>query len=217
MRRNWLTIPLVVVVGALAGAAIAGRPTAPPNDVRISPAAAATSTSTTPSVPPTLVPATAASATTVPVAGAAATAAPGTAAGTSTSPTSQPTAPSPPASATTAPRATTTVFAAPAPVAERESIRVVVANGTDRARLAGELADELEALGYVDVVRTDADRNYGSSVVYADEELRPQALRVAADLEVDPRFVLDAAGAPVSDADVTGDVIVVAGADRAGP
>jgi hypothetical protein len=197
MRRNWQTIPLVVVVGALAGAAIAGRPTTPANDVIIPPGAVATTTSTT------LPPITAAPVTT----GLVTTS-------SSTSPTSTSTTAAPRPTTTTTARATTTVVdEEAAAAAARASVRVLVANGTNRAGLAGSIVEQLRGLGYENAVAGDATRNYNLSVVHAVDGFRDAALLLAADLGIAEELVIGPPDAPITTDDSRGDVIFVAAAD----
>src|SRR5687767_6650268 len=128
VRRNLQAMALVIIVGAGAGAAIAGRPTTPPNDVRITsvPTSAATTTTTAPAT--TARPTTTTSAST----------------STSTSATSTTTSSSTSTTSTTSTSSTTTTEVPPTP--DREDVRVVVANATTTLGLASSYATLIEAI-----------------------------------------------------------------------
>jgi hypothetical protein len=128
MRKSWPFALAVIIVGGLAGVAIAGRPV--PNDPFVlDPSltiADSTSTSTVASTTSTVE-----SMITTTIAATTSVRAP-----TSIAPTSAP---------TTTTAATTTTSGA----LQRDQVRLVLANGDGRFRLASVTADRIRSLGYV--------------------------------------------------------------------
>lgn len=206
MSKSWPFALAVIVVGGLAGVAIAGRPatidqfvldasntvatdSAPPTDD----AAATTTTQTTST--------TTATTTTVP-----STTEPTT---TSTTETSAPTSIA--ATTTTAPETTTTI-SGPVP---RDQVELVIANGDGRFRLASITADRLAPLGY-SIVLGDALARVDATIIYYRDGFEDEAAIVANDILV-PNAILAAfppdAPPAISNTGDQGDVIVVLGPD----
>jgi hypothetical protein len=96
---------------------------------------------------------------------------------------------------------------------ERASVRVLVANGTARPGLAGNIVERLRGLGYERAVAGDATRNYNLSVVHANDGFRDAALLLATDLGIADELVIGPPDGPVTTDDSRGDVIFVAAAD----
>lgn len=184
---RWL-IPAVIALGLLAGAAIVGRPTSIEGDVPLPLDAGNTTTTVTPT--------TAAPTTTA--------AAPSTTSGDSTDTTA--------ALVNTTTTSTTTTVPAPDPA----TVRVVVGNGSARNGLATTTAEELIAVGYVDVVATNAIGDSPDSYIVYRDGFQAAALAVAEALDIPAERVLPYIDAEVTERDDQGDVIVVVGADRAG-
>jgi hypothetical protein len=204
MRKTWLFALAVVVVGALAGVAIAGRPepvdpfvldpnvTVPIETSAISDAASTTTTTPEP---------TAATASTTTTPAAATTTAPIPA--TTTSTTEAP---------TTTETATTTTIAGPLP---RDQVRLVLANGDGRFRLASITAERISPLGYI-IKLGDALRTVDATIIYYRPGFDDEAEVVANDIKVPGAIIaaLPTNSAPsITNSDDSGDVIVVLGPD----
>jgi hypothetical protein len=206
MRKSWPFALAVIVIGGLAGLAIAGRPV--PADTFVLDASnttrasqASTSTvalttttlapvATTTSIEPTTTTTTAASTTTT------------TAAATTTT-TEAP---------TTTAADTTTALEGPVP---RNQIRLVIANGDGRFRLASSTADRIRPLGYT-IDLGDALAPVTATVIYYRPGLGDEAAIVANDISV-PNAILTEyptrASQPITSSDDNGDIIVVLGPD----
>ena len=205
MRRAWLPLVLVVVVGALVGLAIAGRP-APSDSFSVDPAAVAALTSTTVEASTTSDAATTTTTESLPSTTAdvspSSTAAPSTSSSTSsTSSTS-----------TSLDQATTTTT----PAIDRRTLRVVIANADGRTGLAQANADRLSALGYETIDLGDSPQNLASSVIYYRTGFLDEAAVVAADLAIPDIAILEYPSdlaEPLTNSDDAGDVIVLLGAD----
>ena len=192
MRRTWPSFVAVALVGALAGAAIAGRPTQTDNFV-VDPSsvAATSSTSTT-------------------------TAAPAT---TTTTTTAPPTAPT---TTTTAPTTTTPVttpvtddtgLPGTIGVRDRAGVRVVLANGDGRFDLVGRNVDRLLELGYVTIDQTDVSDRPAVTTIYVRPGFDDEAAVLAADLQTPNASIVPVPDTPVTGSDDLGDLIVVLGPD----
>jgi hypothetical protein len=179
-------IPAVIALGLLAGAAIVGRPTSIEGDVPLPLDAGNTTTTVTTAAPTTTA------------------AAPSTTSGDSTDTTA--------ALVNTTTTSTTTTVPAPDPA----TVRVVVGNGSARNGLATTTAEELIAVGYVDVVATNAIGDSADSYIVYRDGFQAAALAVAEALGIPAERVLPYIDAEVTERDEQGDVIVVVGADRAG-
>jgi hypothetical protein len=202
MRKTWLFVLAVVVVGALAGVAIAGRPekvdpfvldpnVTLPIDTRTTSEPAATTTTSL------VTPATVASTTTT-------VAAPTTAAipTTTTSTTEAP---------TTTEAATTTTIAGPLP---RDQVRLVLANGDGRFRLASITAERISPLGYI-IDLGDALQTVDATIIYYRPGFDDEAGVVANDIGVPGALIaaLPNTAQSITNSDDRGDVIVVLGPD----
>jgi hypothetical protein len=195
MRKSWPFALAVIVVGGLAGVAIAGRPV--PSDAfvldPITAIAASTSTSVVTSTTSTADPVT--TTTTV-----ATTSAP---APVSTAPPSAPT--------TTAAPTTTTISGA----LPKDQVRLVIANGDGRFRLASATADRIRSLGY-DIYLGDSLSPVDATVIYYRPGFDDEAAYAAVDIGVPDAIILafpTNASQGVTDSDSRGDVIVVLGPD----
>jgi hypothetical protein len=208
MRKSWPFALAVVVVGALAGVAIAGRPE--PDDPfvlepNVTAAIAASSTSGA-NTTSTTAQATTTSATTTTAPTTTSVAATTTSATTSTT-TSTSTTGAP----TTTHASTTTTIAAPTP---RNQVRLVLANGDGRFKLASITAARLRPLGYI-VNLGDALQPVTATLIYYRPGFDDEAELVATDTGV-PGAIISAlptnVAQTVTNAD-RGDVIVVLGPD----
>lgn len=192
MRRGWPFIAGVGLLGALAGLAIAGRPTAGDGFVVNATSITSVLTSVAP-VATSQAPPETSVATTVP----GTTASPTTAAPTTASPTTVPIA------------ATTTTTTVP----DRSSVRVVVANGAAVGGLAVDVASLLREAGYANVVATNATGTVPTSTVYYTPGFEREARQVAADLGLSTVAVEPLPDLAVSLRDDEGDVVAVLGID----
>jgi|GEM_PF-1803555 len=208
MRKTWLFALAVVVVGALAGVAIAGRPesvdpfvldrgiTVPIETSATSEAASTTTTS--PATPTTTASTTTASTTTSVVAP--------TSASIPTTTTSTTEAP------TTTETATTTTIAGPLPP---DQVRLVLSNGDGRFRLASITAERISPMGYI-IELADALQTVDATIIYYRPGFDDEAEVVANDIKV-PGAIIAAlptnSASSITNSDGSGDVIVVLGPD----
>ena len=196
MRKSWLLAFAVVVVGGLAGVAIAGRP-APADrfvlDPNITVVTTFTTTSTAGSTPSTTRESSTTVATTIPTTTAAES--------TTTS-----------IGATTTEAATTTTIAGPLP---RNQVRLVLANGDGRFKLASITADRIRPLGYL-IDLGDSLQTVNATIIYYRLGFDDEADVVATDIRV-PGAIIAAFPAnsaqAITNSDDRGDVIVVLGPD----
>ena len=193
--RKWPFALAVIVVGGLAGVAIAGRPV-PSDSFVLDPSittAGQTSTSevfSTTSTAESVITTTVVTTTSV-------------SARTSIAPTSAPT--------TTAPPATTTTSGA----LPRDQVRLVIANGDGRFRLASATADRIRSLGYV-IDLGDSLSPVDATVLYYRPGFDDEAAYAAVDIGVPDAIIIafpTNAAQPITDSDSSGDVIVVLGPD----
>ena len=200
MRKSWPFALAVIVVGGLAGLAIAGRPVPadqfvldPANTAvdATDPAPVATSTTTTEAEP---------AATTTSVASS-----------TTQPPVSDTAAPTTAAAPTTTAAATTTTIAGPLP---RDEVRLVIGNGDGRFRLASTTADRLRPLGY-DIDLGDALAPVDATIIYYRPGFEDEAEIVAEDVDVPDAIIaaFPTNGAQITNSDDAGDVILVLGPD----
>jgi hypothetical protein len=207
MLKTWLFALAVVVVGGLAGVAIAGRPepvdpfVLDPNvTVPIEPSATteAVSTTTTSRTTTTTTPSTTTS-TTSPAAAPTTIVIPATTTSTTDA-------------ATTTEPATTTTVAGPLP---RDQVRLVLANGDGRFRLASITADRIRPLGYV-IDLGDALKPVDATIIYYRPGFQDEAAVVATDIKV-PAAIIAAlptnSAQAITNSDDLGDLIVVLGPD----
>jgi hypothetical protein len=203
MLKTWLFALAVVVVGGLAGVAIAGRPepvdpfVLDPNiTVRIESSTTSEAVSTTTTGGTT----TASTASTTPP-----TAAPTTTAipATTTSTTD---------ASTTTEAATTTTIAGPLP---RDQVRLLLANGDGRFKLASTTADRIRPLGYI-IDLGDALETVNATIIYYRPGFDDEAVVVANDIRV-PAAIIAAlptnSAQAITNSDDLGDVVVVLGPD----
>jgi hypothetical protein len=203
MLKTWLFALAVVVVGALAGVAIAGRPepvdpfVLDPNvTVPIDTSATSEAASTTTTSP----------ATTATIASTTAPAAAPTTAAISATTTSTTEAP------TTTETATTSTIAGPLP---RDQVRLVLANGDGRFRLASITAERISPLGYI-IELGDALQTVDATIIYYRPGFGDEADVVANDIGVPGAILvaLPTSSVPsITNSDGSGDVIVVLGPD----
>jgi hypothetical protein len=204
MRKSWPVVFIVIIVGALAGVAIAGRPV--PADTFVLDPSVTVPLDVTPSTEDisTTVPSTK-PATTTTTTRVIATDQSTTSAQKSTSPTAST------GSTTTEPSGTTTTIAGLLP---RDQVRLVLANGDGRFRLSSITADRLTPLGYI-ITLGDALKPVGATVIYYRPGFEDEAAVVAKDLPV-PKAVIAPfpdPSQPVTNSDDAGDVIAVLGPD----
>lgn len=201
MRKSWPFALVVIVVGGAAGAAIAGRPT-PSDPFVLAPGITSPTITTTPPTTTTV------AATTTTVA-ATTTIAATTTAPTTTLPPETTTTGAP----TTTAEPTTTTLPGPLP---RDQVRLVIANGDGRFRLASITADRVSPLGYpIDLA--DPVKNVDATIIYYRPGFDDEAAVVAVDIGV-PDAVLQAYPTarsllPITSSDDQGDVIIVLGPD----
>ena len=201
MRRSWPFALAVIAVGAVAGVAIAGRPT-PSDEFVLDPSvtvAVGPSSSTVPADTTTsAAPVTSTIEVTTTTAEATTTAAPTTVASTE--------------APTTNAAPTTTIIPGPLP---RDQVRLVLANGDGRFRLASTTADRIRPLGYV-IDLGDAINPVDATVIYYRPGFDDEAAFAAVDIGVPDALILPFptnASQPITTSDVNGDVIVVLGPD----
>jgi hypothetical protein len=196
MRQSWPFALAVIVVGGLAGLAIAGRPEAidpfvldPGATLGVSTSSVAASTTTSTSEPATTT--TNAVTTTTPATTEAAT--------TTEAPTT-----------TEVP--TTTVIAGPLP---RDQVRLVIANGDGRFRLASVTADRIQPLGYI-IDLGDTTLRVDATVLYYRPDFDDEAVFAATDIGLPDAIILPFPlnlSQPITDSDDRGDIIIVLGPD----
>ena len=204
MGKTWLFALAVIVVGGLAGIAIAGRPepadpfVLDPNitvPIDVSSTSEADATTTTPRATTT----TGATTTTTTAAAATTT----SIAATTTTTTAAP--------ATTEAETTTTI-AGPLP---RDQVRLVIANGDGRFKLATTTADRIRPLGYI-IDFGDSLQPATATIIYYRPGFDDEGAIVANDIGV-PGAILAAlptsSSQAVTNSDGNGDVIVVLGPD----
>ncbi len=206
MGRSWPFALAVVVVGAIAGAAIAGRP-APTDPFVLDPSITAalpkSSTSvvvTTTSVPEPFIATTLVATTTL------------EASTTLTATTTTSAAPTTSVAPTTTEAPTTSTISGPSP---REQVRLVIANGDGRFRLASITADRIRPLGYVIAVG-DTLKRVDATVIYYRPGFDDEAAFVATDIGVPDATIVafpTNLAQPITNSDGSGDVIIVLGPD----
>jgi hypothetical protein len=197
MRKSWPFVIAVIVVGGLAGVAIAGRPE-PADTFVLDPNQTVVTEPPTSTSPPT----------STTVAEAATTT---TAEATTTTVVAETTtvAPSTTEVPTTTAQPTTTVIAGPLP---RDQVRLVIANGDGRFRLASITADRMRPLGYI-VNVGDIPTLVDATIIYYRPGFDDEAAIVAVDDEVPDAILAPLPDKPVTNADSQGDVILVLGPD----
>ena len=205
MRKSWPLALAVIVVGGLAGVAIAGRPQ-PADTFVLDPTISVTITPTTTSEAGSITTTSGATTTTNAItttAAATTTTSRTTAAATTTSTTK---------AATTEAAPTTTTIAGPLP---RGQVRLVIANGDGRFKLASITADRIRPLGYI-IDLGDSLKPVDATIIYYRPGFDDEAGIVAKDIKV-PDAIIAAlpttSAQAVTKSDDRGDVIVVLGPD----
>lgn len=208
MRRQWMYLVGVAVVGAVLGVVIAGRP-ADLNSFRSATSDAAAPVFTTQPPVTTAASSSTAVASQPPVPPAAVTTiAPTTVPETTVPETTVPATPPP----TTAPPPDTTL----PPVNEtlaRQDVRLVLANGDGRFNLVGRNADRLLALGYTTIDQTDVGARPATTIIYFRQGFEDEAAILAVDLQTPGAAITPLPDTPVTSNDANGDLIVVLGPD----
>jgi hypothetical protein len=167
MKTPWVTLIAVLIGGLGVGAALAGRPTTPTHDIRISSVPATTTVaSTTPALAP-------------------ATALPASPATTTTAATGATTAPT---TTTAATRVSTTTAASAAAITttttlvpDRITMLVLVANAGNASGIARAEAAHLAAIGYTKVITDNAVERLKETTAYARAGHEDEALLLLAD------------------------------------
>jgi hypothetical protein len=208
MRRSWPFALAVVAVGAVAGVAIAGRPQPSDDfvlDSTVTVAASASTTSTSESPTSTSESATATSESATPTAGTTSTT---ETPATTIAPTTVPGTDAP----TTTSAQTPTTITGPLP---RDQVRLVIANGDGRFRLASVTADRIRPLGYV-IELGDAVQPVDATVIYYRPGFDDEAVFAAVDIGVPDALIFPfpfKPSQPITNSDDNGDVIIVLGPD----
>ncbi len=205
MRKSWPLALAVIVVGGLAGVAIAGRPQ-PADTFVLDPTISVTITPPTTSEAGSITTTSGATTTTNDItttATATTTTSRTTAAATTTSTTK---------AVTTEAAPTTTTIAGPLP---RGQVRLVIANGDGRFKLASITADRIRPLGYI-IDLGDSLKPVDATIIYYRPGFDDEAGIVAKDINV-PDAIIAAlpttSAQAVTNSDDRGDVIVVLGPD----
>ena len=205
MRKSWPLALAVIVVGGLAGVAIAGRPQ-PADTFVLDPTISVTITPPTTSEAGSITTTSGATTTTNDItttAAATTTTSRTTAAATTTSTTK---------AVTTEAAPTTTTIAGPLP---RGQVRLVIANGDGRFKLASITADRIRPLGYI-IDLGDSLKPVDATIIYYRPGFDDEAGIVAKDINV-PDAIIAAlpttSAQAVTNSDDRGDVIVVLGPD----
>jgi hypothetical protein len=212
MPKSWPFALAVVVVGGLAGLAIAGRPVAsdpfvlgPGITSGDSPSSTSVGVPTTSIAEPVITTTIATTTTVQPSTSVAATVAPSTVAPITTAVSTTTVAPT----TTAAPTATV-----PGPL-PRNQVRLVIANGDGRFRLAGITADRIRSLGYI-IDLGNAVKIVDATVIYYRPGFDDEAAFAAIDIGVPDAIIIafpTNASQPITDSDTNGDVIIVLGPD----
>ena len=206
MLKSWPFALAVVVVGGLAGVAIAGRPE-PGDPFVLDPSITiAESTPSTSVIAPTT--STSATSTSQPVI-TTTIAATSTEPASTVAPTEAPTTTEP--LPTTEPPTTATI---PGPL-PRNQVRLVIANGDGRFRLANITADRIRPLGYI-IDLGDTLKPVAETVIYYRPGFDDEAAYAATDIGVPDALILafpTNASQPITNSDAAGDVIIVLGPD----
>ena len=207
MRKSWPFALAVIVVGAFAGLAIAGRPV--PSDTFVLDPSITVPLETTPSSvissttsvgePPISTTSTTVAATTTSTVSESTSVAPTTVAATTTA-------------APTTTDAPTTTIAGPLP---RNKVRLVLANGDGRFKLASVTAGRIRSLGYI-INLGDVLTLVDATVVYYRPGFDDEAAIAANDIGVPDAIIVafpKNSSQPITNSDDGGDIIVVLGPD----
>lgn len=87
---------------------------------------------------------------------------------------------------------------------DRDEVRAATANGSGVQGAAGRVADQLEALGYVDIDRVDGIDIVEFTIIYYIDGFEEAAARMATDLDLPPESI-----APIDEMPVVPDVPLV--------
>ncbi len=203
MRKSWPFALAVIVVGGLAGLAIAGRPV--PSDPFVLDPSVTVTEPTSSTFVGTSTTSTSEPATTTTIAATTSVPAPTSVAPTTAVPTTT-------EAPTTTPVPTTTVPGGPLP---RNQVRLVIANGDGRFRLASVTADRIRPLGYI-IDLGDTPTLVDATIIYYRPGFDDEAVYAAADIGVHDAIILafpTNASQPITDSDANGDLIIVLGPD----
>ena len=203
MRKSWPFALAVIVVGGLAGLAIAGRPV--PSDPFVLDPSVTVTEPTSSTFVGTSTTSTSEPATTTTIAATTSVPAPTSVAPTTAVPTTT-------EAPTTTPVPTTTVPGGPLP---RNQVRLVIANGDGRFRLASVTADRIRPLGYI-IDLGDTPTLVDATIIYYRPGFDDEAVYAAADIGVPDAIILafpTNASQPITDSDANGDLIIVLGPD----
>lgn len=201
MRKSWSFALAVIVVGGLTGVAIAGRPE-PADPFLLDPNITVAIIPSSTSEADTSVTTARAATTTI------VTTTPSAVATTSTVLTATSTTEAP----TTVAAASTTTGAGPLP---RDQVRLVLANGDGRFRLASITADRIRPLGYI-IDLGDPLRTVALTIIYYRPGFEDEADIVASDISVPGAIIAElptSSAQVITNSDDRGDVIVVLGSD----
>jgi hypothetical protein len=227
MPKSWPFALAVVVVGGLAGLAIAGRPVAsdpfvlgPGITSGDSPSSSSVGVPTTSIAEPVITTTIATTTTVQPSTSVAATVAPSTVAPSTVAPsTVAPSTVAPIATAVSTTTVAPTTTAAPTATVPgplpRNQVRLVIANGDGRFRLAGITADRIRSLGYI-IDLGNAVKIVDATVIYYRPGFDDEAAFAAIDIGVPDAIIIafpTNASQPITDSDTNGDVIIVLGPD----
>ncbi len=203
MRKSWPFALAVIVVGGLAGLAIAGRPV--PSDPFVLDPSVTVTEPTSSTFVGTSTTSTSEPATTTTIAATTSVPAPTSVAPTTAVPTTT-------EAPTTTPVPTTAVPGGPLP---RNQVRLVIANGDGRFRLASVTADRIRPLGYI-IDLGDTPTLVDATIIYYRPGFDDEAVYAAADIGVPDAIILafpTNASQPITDSDANGDLIIVLGPD----
>jgi len=188
MKHQWLAYVIVGLLSIGAGVAIAGLPNNVPVDATIIPPT--TTEAPEPTLPETTVPST-----TIPPA----------------TTTTEPETPD-----TTEPETPDTTESVPLEAPDRADLEVAAANGANVEGAAQSVADQLDELGYVDVLPLNGSDIFEFTTVFYAEGLEEAALRLAEDLDLLPEFVAPLDEMPsIADLPATVGLVAYIGRDRA--
>jgi hypothetical protein len=191
VRRPLSLLVIVGVVGLVVGLLIAGRPQDVPNDVVHTDIEAPSSAASTTLASPTV-----------------------TTLANATSTSGETSTTSVVAPSTEVATAPATPATPPPALVPEANVRIVVANAANIAGLAARTADALRQLGYVNLVATDALGDRFDSVIYYVDGRYDEAMRLAAQLGLDPQRVHIRPGVTLTVNDDTSDIWLVLGQDR---
>lgn len=213
MRRSWPFIVAVAAVGALAGAAIAGKPSTV-DPMIIDPAQVTTTTIATLATSADGEGASAATTTLADVSSLAPVP-PTTVASAVTTSTEAATTTTGTSAANTSTTTSATSDTSDDGSADGTDARLVVANADGRFGLARRITDLLDGLGYTDITPTDTTARLGATVIYYRDGFDDTAQRLAGEIGAPNAIVAPLPDAPTTGIDDQGDIIILLGGDIA--